>query len=528
MITFNESLKKEFKIKLKAFEDKSFSKADFIDLELLNCMAEVTMSTNLECAAFLTRRNELKDLIVGECDKVEFLCDNVTDGRLNGVRVIHTHPNGNGALSQMDKTALLNQNFDCMCAVGVNQNGISNATCGFIIDGKVECVNIPNANYINKYGLLDKLEEVARDFYKKHSTMHSTEKSRDKAIIVGVEFNKKDEVLKSLEELKSLAKTNNIDVIDMVFQKKDKPDGKYLIGIGKLNELKEKIQLLSPTLVIFDNELVGSKLNNLEDYLGVKVIDRSMLILDIFAGRARTSEGKLQVELAQLKFSLPRLNALSNTQNRFGGGVGMRGPGETKLELNRRIVERNILKIEKELKRVKTQRQISRDNRQKNKTTVAIVGYTNSGKSTLLNYLTRAGVYEKDELFATLDTTTRNLWLKPNKEILLTDTVGFINKLPHEFIEAFSSTLEETVYADVIIHVVDISNSDYLKQKQVVENLLKKLNVISPLILVYNKIDKLKKDNGDTIIPQEEGAIYISAKTGEGIDTLKEELLKYV
>ena len=352
--------------------------------------------------------------------------------------------------------------------------------------------------------------------------MHSNEKERSKAILVGVEFNKNDDTLSSLEELANLAKTADIEVIDTVYQKKDKPDGKYLVGIGKLNDIKERVQLMNANLVIFDNELTGSKHTNLEDFLGVKVIDRSMLILDIFASRARTSEGKLQVELAQLKFSLPRLNALSNTHDRFGGGVGMRGPGETKLELNRRIVEKNIIKIEKELKKVKNQRQISRDNRQKNKTTVAIVGYTNSGKSTLLNLLTKANVYQKDELFATLDTTTRNLWLKDKKEILLTDTVGFINKLPHEFIEAFNSTLEETIYADVLIHVVDISNKDYLKQKKVVEDLLKKLNVSSPIILVYNKIDKLKEK-----IEKEQNAIYISALTGEGVDALKSKLLEF-
>lgn len=523
MIKLDESLKKEYKLKLQEFENKTFNKSDFIDLELLQAMVDVTKATKLECAVFLTRKNELKNLVVGENDKVNFSVDELVKNRLNGIRIIHTHPNGNGKLSEMDKRALLNCNFDCLCAIGVDDRGLTNAEVGYIYNNDVEIVKVPYAGYINKYGCLEKIEEYNKEYIKNYNTMHNTEKEQNKAILVGVEFSKSDDTLSSLDELENLSKTANIEVLDKVYQKKDKPDGKYLVGIGKLNDIKERVQLMNANLVIFDNELTGSKCVNLEEFLGVKVIDRSMLILDIFASRARTSEGKLQVELAQLKFSLPRLNALSTTHDRFGGGVGMRGPGETKLELNRRIVEKNIIKIEKELKKVKTQRQISRDNRQKNKTTVAIVGYTNSGKSTLLNLLTKANVYEKDELFATLDTTTRNLWLKPGKEILLTDTVGFINKLPHEFIEAFNSTLEETIYADVLIHVVDISNKNYLKQQKIVEDLLKKLKVESPVILVYNKIDKLDEE-----IEKESGAIYISAKTGKGIENLKNKLLQYV
>lgn len=523
MITLDESLKKEFKIKLKSFEDKQFSKGDFIDLELLNAMVEVTKATKLECAVLLSRKNELKDLVVGEHDKVAFTCPDFNPNRLNGLRVVHTHPNGNGLLSEMDIMALRNSNFDCVCAIGVNDAGITDGSCGFIVETGVEVVKLPYGGYVNKYGLLEKLDECAKAFYKAHNSMHNLDKITNKAILVGVELNKNDDTLNSLEELKGLATTAGIEVIDKVYQKRNKPDGKYYIGEGKLNDIKERVQLMGADLVIFDNELTGSKHSNLEDALGVKVIDRSRLILDIFASRARTSEGKLQVQLAQLKFSLPRLGALNNTENRFGGGVGMRGPGETKLELNRRIIEKNIVKIEKELAKVKRTRQISRDNRQKNKTTVAIVGYTNSGKSTLLNHLTRADVYEKDELFATLDTTTRNLWLGKGKELLLTDTVGFINKLPHEFIEAFNSTLEETIYADVLIHVIDISNPNYLKQKKVVEDLLVKLQVNSPVILVYNKVDKLNEP-----IERDKSAIYISAKTGEGVDKLKNKLLNYV
>lgn len=523
MIEINENLKKEYKIKLQSFIDKTFSKSDFIDLGLLEALKDVTTGTGLECAVFLTRKNQLDNLVVGEANKVSFTNDSGIRNRLNGIRLIHTHPNGNGALSEMDKTALLSNGFDCICAVGILDGKYTNAQIGFINNGGVDLINIPFAGYINKYDLLNKIDDYNKLFIQNYNTMHSTEIERSKAILVGVELRKDEDIISSLDELKSLASTANIDVLDSLFQRRNIPDGKYFIGEGKLEEIKEKVQLTGADMVIFDNELTGSKQKNLEDAIGVKVIDRSMLILDIFAGRARTNEGKLQVQLAQLKFSLPRLNALNSTHDRFGGGVGMRGPGETKLELNRRIIEKNIQKIERDLDRVKKQRQVSRNNRQQNKTTVAIVGYTNSGKSTLLNLLTRSNVYQKDELFATLDTTTRNLWLGEGKELLLTDTVGFINKLPHEFIEAFNSTLEETIYSDVLIHVVDISNKDYKKQMKVVEDLLHKLNVNCPIITVYNKIDKLSEP-----VIRDENSFYISALTGEGIEELKKELVKYV
>jgi GTP-binding protein HflX len=251
-----------------------------------------------------------------------------------------------------------------------------------------------------------------------------------------------------------------------------------------------------------------------------------MLILDIFASRARTNEGKLQVELAQLKYSLPRLNAFTESAGRYGGGVGMRGPGETKLELNRRIVEQNIIRKTEELKKLTKHRALNRKSRRENsKPTISIVGYTNSGKSTLLNNLAKADVYVKDELFATLDTTTRNVWLSYGKEVLCTDTVGFINNLPHEFVEAFASTLEESVYSDLILHVVDISNPDFKKHIEVTEGVLKKLGCTSPIIMVYNKCDKLN-DNDLLELKNSLNGIFISARTNNGITELKEAIEK--
>ena len=293
-------------------------------------------------------------------------------------------------------------------------------------------------------------------------------------------------------ELKSLCSSAGIDVMHVVTQSREAIDPKYYIGSGKVQEIAEMVKSDDIDIVVFNNSLSGSKINNLMQAVDTQVIDRCMLILDIFATRAQSREGKLQVELAQLKYSMPRLNMYANASNRYGGGVGMRGPGETKLETSKRVVEKNIDKLEQELKILKQRRDLNRQNRQKNrKPVVAIVGYTNSGKSTLLNTITKANVYARDQLFATLDTTTREVWLGEGKSVLLTDTVGFVSNLPHEFIEAFASTLDECVYADLLLHVVDISNPNHDMQARVTLDTLHKIGANAKVVTVYNKIDKL-------------------------------------
>jgi GTP-binding protein HflX len=362
--------------------------------------------------------------------------------------------------------------------------------------------------------------------------MESTfETMQERAVLVGLNaacFTKeKTATDESLEELEALLETAGGFCTGKVLQNRATPDAHSFIGEGKAIEVKLLAEATNSTMVIFDNELSGSKSSNISNALGVKVVDRSMLILDIFAGRARTNEGKLQVELAQLKYSLPRLGAYLESSGRYGGGVGMRGPGETKLELNRRIVEQNILKKSEELKKLQKHRELNRKSRRENsKPTISIVGYTNSGKSTLLNNLAKADVYVKDELFATLDTTTRNVWLDYGKEVLCTDTVGFINNLPHEFVEAFASTLEESIYSDLIMQVVDLSNPEYQKHITVTNTVLKNLKCQSPMLMVFNKIDKADEEIRVKVQAEYPNGIFISAKNNQGIDDLKSTLTK--
>ncbi|MDI3478562.1 MAG: GTPase [Thermoanaerobacterium sp.] len=343
--------------------------------------------------------------------------------------------------------------------------------------------------------------------------------SREKAVLVGVIINDDDN--ESMDELKELAETAGAEVVGVMTQSRTNIDRTSYIGKGKLMELKEFVDNMDIDLVIANDELSGSQIKNIEEAIDRKVIDRTSLILDIFAKRAKSAEGMLQVELAQLKYRLPRLQGLGNDLSRLGGGIGTRGPGETKLETDRRYIRERIKAIEGKLEDLKRHRELLRGRRRKNKIpVVAIVGYTNAGKSTLMNALTDSSVYVEDKLFATLDPTARKLELPSGRDVILIDTVGFIRKLPHDLVESFKSTLEESKYADVLLHVIDITSKDIKHKIEVVENVLRDLEAIDkPIINVYNKSDLLEympvnKDN----------EIYISAKEMIGID----ELLKAI
>ena len=361
-------------------------------------------------------------------------------------------------------------------------------------------------------------------------TVYETDEIIERVILVGVAFDTDDDTERSLDELGELAKTAGAQTVGRMIQTRDNFHPATYIGKGKIEELRLMIDELDATGIICDDELSPAQFKNLEDELGVKVMDRTMVILDIFAARATSSEGKIQVEMAQLKYRSIRLAGFGTSMSRLGGGIGTRGPGEKKLEVDRRLINDRIAQLRRELKEVQKHRDITRAKREKNKVpVVAIVGYTNAGKSTLLNHLTEADVLEEDKLFATLDPTTRILALDGKQQVLLTDTVGFIRKLPHHLIEAFKSTLEEAKYADIIFHVVDASNMQREKQMFISYQTLDDLGVKDKkFVTLFNKQDA-RTDNEPLHDFRADYTLNISASKDLGLDEVKsllEEILR--
>jgi len=355
-------------------------------------------------------------------------------------------------------------------------------------------------------------------------TLYNTSKEMDTAVLVGVNVAES-----GLDELEALCLTCGIRTVGRVVQQRKDVDVTYYVGRGKVDEVKSLVDSGKATCVVFDVELSGSKVRNLEDALGVSVLDRSKVILDIFAQRAASNEGKMQVELAQLKYNSTRLIGSGGVMAKMKTSVGMRGPGEKKLELDKRTIRDQITALEQKLKKLAAHRDLARHGAAKSgKPRICIVGYTNSGKSTLLNTITKAGVVAEDKLFATLDPKTANVYIQGDDgkgtQVLLTDTVGFINKLPHEFIRAFESTLDEARRADLLLHVVDVSNPNYKNQISVVSDVLNKIGAAHiPIIMVYNKTDLNQSFQSD-----DKTAVVISAKQNRGINDLKRKILEFL
>ena len=352
--------------------------------------------------------------------------------------------------------------------------------------------------------------------------LYDLKETKERVILVGVQADDNEDTEKSLDELEELAQTAGAETVGRIIQNREQIHPGTYVGKGKLDEIKSLLWETDATGIICDDELSPAQLGNLQDALDTKVMDRTLIILDIFAERASTNEGKIQVELAQLKYRQSRLAGLGKSLSRLGGGIGTRGPGEKKLEMDRRLIKGRIAQLNRELKDVKRHREVTREQRSRNHIpVVAIVGYTNAGKSTLLNRLTGASVLEEDKLFATLDPTTRGLKLPSGQEVLLTDTVGFIRKLPHHLIEAFKSTLEEAKYADMILHVVDVSNPQMDEQMYTVYETLQNLDVKDKVVITaFNKQDRL------TEVPiirdfKADHIVNISARTGQGLDDLQ-------
>lgn len=508
-----------------------------VSQELAVKLADITEYINREISVYITRSGQIIEIAVGDNATVELpsFSGRRGAGRLSGIRCIHTHPGGNPYLSGVDISALKNNKYDAMVAIGVVSLDFtkSELTFGLItgIDSNenytAECYgpySIEDAENINFVNTVSTIERILD----KQTGTASLQVMSERAILIGMEWGRNDllwTVDDSLEELKQLADTAGATVIKKFIQKRPKPDPAFFIGRGKVQELALYAQQENIDLCIFDDELSPAQQRNIESVMGIRILDRTALILDIFAQRARTNEGKLQVELAQLQYTLPRIMGKGLMLSRLGGGIGTRGPGETKLEVDRRRIRDRIAFIKDQIEKVKAVRSLHRSNRKKNNVfEVSLVGYTNAGKSTLLNTLTNSDIYAKDQLFATLDPTTRQLTLPNKQEIIITDTVGFIQRLPHQLIAAFRSTLEVVTEADLLVHVIDVSHELYKEQAAAVHEVLKEIGAeTKPVITVYNKIDKLPTDSklADRLA-LEEDTVCISAAKKLNLESLQQ------
>lgn len=490
----------------------------FAPRELIDRIAAFSGQCNREVSVYISRDGRVMDITVGGPESVPLKSLRLrrNPGRLSMIRCIHTHPEGEARLSGVDRQALRSMNFDAMAAISVVAGTAREIGVGFLgdmRDGIAEVIEYSHID-IDRLPQEDWMHEIALADGRVRASS-GIDDAQERALLVSVDS------AESLSELAALADTAGALVIERVLQRLPKPDPATYIGSGKVEQLALNAQALDVDICIFDDELTGAQLRNLEERLGVKCIDRTGLILDIFAQRARSSEGKLQVELAQLQYRLPRLMGQGTALSRLAGGIGTRGPGESKLEQDRRYIRRRIADVNESLRELESRRELQRRQRQKNGVPlVALVGYTNAGKSTLLNHLAGADVLAEDKLFATLDTTTRKLELPDNQSCLIIDTVGFINKLPHELVSAFRATLEEVVQADVLIVVSDAANPECQQQRRVVAEVLTQLGAgDKPTIEAYNKCDLLTERP-----PLPRGQLYVSARTGEGLDELTREI----
>lgn len=501
--------------------------------EIIQIISKVTTDIDREVSVAISRKGKVTNVAIGDSSSVEVPLIDIQEKKLSGTRVIHTHPNGICRLSALDASALLKLKLDSIVAIAVEEGKIKDASLGFctVHNDMLLCEEYPHLSIdtVLNFKFIDKINYVEEII----KTSDVEEDNSEKAILVG------SDTQESLQELKELTEACDIPILDEVFQNRHKIDPAFYIGKGKVFEIANIRQEKRANLVIFDDELSGSQVRNLENATGAKVIDRTTLILEIFARRAKTKEARIQVELAQLKYRSARLTGLGTVMSRTGGGIGTRGPGEKKLEIDRRKIREDIFELQKELKKIRKTREVQREKRNKqNVPQVSLVGYTNAGKSTLRNTLcdlaaakdiqTKQKVFEANMLFATLDTTTRAITLPSNTPITLTDTVGFVQKLPHELVEAFKSTLEEVIYSDLLCHVVDASSDQCELQIEAVENVLEELGARDKAeLLLLNKMDLVSEERLQELkdkYKEKYKVIAISAVEQINLDLLLDEV----
>ncbi len=528
-----EGLKKSILEALDALYDIRIPQDLLWTEELIDIICRISSAINREVSIYIERKGRITDVSVGDNQTVTLsaIAGKRSTSRLTGTRCIHTHPKGSGYLSEVDINSLKVLRLDAMIAVGIQNGEPRDIYVGIVDEDHTVGVTILGPYYADneEFKLLFEYISEADQRLRQECSPDST--TVERAILVGLhtrdsrELNGANEADVSFAELEELAKTAGALVVGRLMQKRDNRSSATVIGQGKLDELRLLAQAKGADLVIFDEELTGTQQRNIEQVIGQKVLCRTGLILDIFAQRARSREGILQVELAQLEYQLPRLMGMGLTLSRLGGGIGTRGPGETKLETDRRRIRMRIAYLKKQLDDIRRQRGVLRGNRQKSGIpVVSIVGYTNAGKSTLINTLCDADVLAEDKLFATLDTTTRKLILSNGITVLITDTVGFIRKLPHKLLDAFKSTLEEVVLSDLILIVADASDPQVEDHIRIVDEILAELGAgTKPTIIALNKID-LAKNNNMIILRDNRPMLEISAINGDGLELLKQEI----
>lgn len=508
--------------KINVWKDSIFTE------EMVQILYDVTLKLDREISVAINRKGKIISVAIGDSSTVELPLIDIRENRLSGVRIIHTHPNGNPKLSALDISALVKLKLDCIVAIGIREGRTCKSNIGFcsvenniLINEELHELSVPQ---VMDYNFLDKISHIEQ-LIKQNEV---AEDQGERALLVGIESEE------SLDELEELAKACNVETVERIFQNRSKPDNAFFVGSGKVDEIGMALQALKCNLVIFDDELSGSQVRNLEENLGVKVIDRTTLILEIFATRARSREAKLQVELAQLKYRSARLIGLGTVLSRTGGGIGTKGPGEKKLEIDKRRIRERITELSKELTKIKAIRGVQREKRVKgNIPKLSLVGYTNTGKSTLRNKLcdmvpskndiNKEKVFEADMLFATLDTTTRAIALPDGRIATISDTVGFIRKLSHDLVESFKSTLEEVITCDLFLHVVDSSSDKIYEQIEAVEHVLEELGLNpSDGILVLNKIDRISEEKLEELKKNliNYNLIAISARENKNIEEL--------